>query len=526
MALRCGIVGLPNVGKSTLFNALTAAAVPAENYPFCTIEPNAGIVAVPDARLAALDAIVHSARVVPATVELVDIAGLVRGASKGEGLGNQFLAHIRETHAIVLVLRCFEDPDVTHVDGSVDPLRDAETIETELALADLDTVERRAERLRRAAKAPGKEGEAARAELELLERLVAWLSAGAAARSCPVPDELRGAFRELQLLTAKPVLYLANVDEAGSRASAAAEAVERYADERGAGALRLCAKLEAELAELAPDEKDAFLAELQLEEPGPRPARSRRLRAPRPDHLLHRRPQGGARLDRPARHPGPPGGGRDPQRLRAHLHPRRGDRVRGLRGLRGRGGRAGEGQDAGRGQGLRGEGRRRAPLPGRRVTPEEALLRYSAGPKAGVFTDGACEGNPGPGGWSAVWVDDDRVVEERCGGAAQTTNNRMELSALIEALRMLPEDADLVVYSDSNLCVQTVNEWAAGWERRGWRRKTGPIANLELVQELWGLAQRHPRVRIRWIKAHDGSRWNEYADALAAREAAHARRRS
>jgi ribonuclease HI len=158
------------------------------------------------------------------------------------------------------------------------------------------------------------------------------------------------------------------------------------------------------------------------------------------------------------------------------------------------------------------------------VTPEDVLLRYTAGPKTGVFTDGACEGNPGPGGWSAVWVADDRIVEERCGGAARTTNNRMELAGLIEALRMLPEDAETVVYSDSNLCVQTVNEWAAGWERRGWKRKTGPIANLERVQELWALAKRHLRVEVRWIKAHDGSRWNEYADALAAREARRAAR--
>jgi ribonuclease HI len=161
-----------------------------------------------------------------------------------------------------------------------------------------------------------------------------------------------------------------------------------------------------------------------------------------------------------------------------------------------------------------------------RVTPEDALRRFRGGPKDGVFTDGACEGNPGPGGWSAVWVGDGRIVEERAGGHPATTNNRMELTGLIEALRMLPEDAELTVYSDSNLCVQTVNEWAAGWEARGWRRKTGPIANLELVQELYALKKRRPRVAIRWIKAHDGSRWNEYADALAAREAARARERA
>jgi ribonuclease HI len=153
------------------------------------------------------------------------------------------------------------------------------------------------------------------------------------------------------------------------------------------------------------------------------------------------------------------------------------------------------------------------------VTPEDVLLRYTAGPKQGVFTDGACEGNPGPGGWSAIWVQDDRVVQERVGAAAATTNNRMELMAMIEGLRMLPDDAETTLYSDSNLCVQTVNEWAAGWEKRGWKRKTGPIANLELVQELYALKQKRTRVTVRWIKAHDGSRWNEYADVLAAREA-------
>jgi ribonuclease HI len=159
------------------------------------------------------------------------------------------------------------------------------------------------------------------------------------------------------------------------------------------------------------------------------------------------------------------------------------------------------------------------------VTPEDVLRHYTSGPKRGVFTDGSCEGNPGPGGWAAVWVEDDQIVEERCGDAAHTTNNRMELMGLIEALRMLPEDAQITIYSDSNLCVQTVNEWAKGWEARGWKRKTGPIANLELVQELWALAKRHPRVAVRWLKAHDGTRWNEYADALAAREAALARDR-
>jgi ribonuclease HI len=157
------------------------------------------------------------------------------------------------------------------------------------------------------------------------------------------------------------------------------------------------------------------------------------------------------------------------------------------------------------------------------VTPEDVLLRYSAGPKRGVFTDGACEGNPGPGGWSAVWVEDDRIVEQRSGRDPATTNNRMELRAMIEGLRMLPADAELTLYSDSNLCVQTANEWAAAWEKRGWKRKTGAIANLEQVKELYALAKQRPRVQIRWIKAHDGSRWNEYADALAAGEASDAR---
>jgi GTP-binding protein YchF len=266
MALRCGIVGLPTVGKRTLVNALTAAGIAAENDPFCTIEPNSGVVPVPDARLAAHDAIVHSARVIPATVEFVDIAGLVRGAAQGEGLGNKFLAHIRETAAVLHVVRCFEDSDVVHVEGALDPLRDVETIETELVLADLDTVERRLDRVRRAAKAGKKEE---RAEAAFFEALSEHLSEGRPARSFEVPKEQADAMRESFLLTAKPVLYVANVDEAGlSGESEAVAKLERHAEKTGAGVVRVSARIESELAELEPEEKGAFLADLGLEEPG------------------------------------------------------------------------------------------------------------------------------------------------------------------------------------------------------------------------------------------------------------------
>jgi len=245
---------------------LTAAGIAAENYPFCTIEPNSGVVVVPDARLAALDEVVHSARVVPATVEFVDIAGLVRGASKGEGLGNQFLAHIRETAAILHVVRCFEDPDVVHVEGHVDPLRDVETIETELILADLDTVAKRLERVRRAARGGRKEDQA---EAAFFEALSEHLSQDKPARGFPVPEAQADALRESFLLSAKPVLYVANVDEVGLTAgNEAVAALERHAEKTGAGVVRICAKIEAELAELEPEEKLAFLADLGLEEPG------------------------------------------------------------------------------------------------------------------------------------------------------------------------------------------------------------------------------------------------------------------
>ncbi len=266
MALRCGIVGLPNVGKSTLFNALTAAGVQAENYPFCTIEPNSGVVAVPDARLSALEPLVKSEKVTPAIVEFVDIAGLVRGASQGEGLGNQFLAHIRETEAIVQVVRCFDDVNIAHVDGGCDPVRDAETIETELLLADLETTERRLYRATRAAKSAASD---LKAEADFLTALVAHLSDGQPARRFSVPASQAETFRDAFLLTAKPVLFVANIDEDSiATGNGHSAALESLAASRGAGMIRLCAQVEAEIAELEADEKQAFLADLGLEEPG------------------------------------------------------------------------------------------------------------------------------------------------------------------------------------------------------------------------------------------------------------------
>ncbi|HWI78680.1 MAG TPA: redox-regulated ATPase YchF [Ramlibacter sp.] len=266
MSLKCGIVGLPNVGKSTLFNALTKAGIAAENYPFCTIEPNVGIVELPDPRLAQLAEIVKPERIVPAIVEFVDIAGLVAGASKGEGLGNQFLAHIRETDATINVVRCFDDPNVIHVAGRVDPVADIEVIQTELCLADLGTVDKSLARYSKAAKS-GNDKEAAKL-VQVLTKVQAHLNEGRPVRTLPLNDEERALIRPLFLITAKPAMFVGNVDENGFDDNPYLDKLRDYAAKQSAPVVVICAKLEAEMADMSEEDKKMFLAEIGQDEPG------------------------------------------------------------------------------------------------------------------------------------------------------------------------------------------------------------------------------------------------------------------